>query len=450
MEKLLIIENTTVITMDGPNHIIENASIVINGKQIVKITAADDVRSKYPQAQFIDGKGKLALPGLINSHTHVAMSLQKGVTLMMDDGLYRIMWPVEKNLTSEDVYIGALAGAAETLKAGSTTIVDHYFFADEIAKATTEIGVRGVLGHTIMSYHGPIIGEREFNAGIAFVDEWQDRHPLVTPWLAPHATDTVSKAWLIKLREIASEKNVGLHLHLAQTQKEQNYINDEYGMGCVEYLDEIGFLGPDVIAAHSIFITESEMDLLAESKAHPVYCPMGHSLNARPARAWDMLKRGVKVLIATDCVTSNNVMDLLGELKMAGAAQKMLTGDTTAMPALKILEMVTVDAAEAIGMGDRLGRIKPGYLADIILVDFHNLSTAPNYSYLDNLIYCCNGRDVHTVIVNGEIVVQDHKLTTMDEDALTDEIEARGQLLINKAIQGDAELEKDLRRVHSP
>lgn len=448
MEEHLIIENTTVITMDESKNILENATVVIKGDQILEITTAVDIRSKYPRAQYIDGKGKLALPGLINSHTHVAMSLQKGVTLMMDDGLYRVMWPVEKNLTSEDVYIGALAGAAETLKAGSTTVVDHYFFANETANAVTKIGVRGVLGHTIMSYHGPIIGEKEFDAGIAFLNEWHNRHPLVTPWLAPHATDTVSKAWLIKLREIASEKNAGLHLHLAQTQKERQYINEEYGMGCVEYLDDIGVLGPDVIAAHCIFITESEIDLLAESGAHPVYCPMGHSLNARPARAWDMLKKGVSVLIATDCVTSNNVMDLLGELKMAGAAQKTLTGDTTAMPALKILEMVTVDAAEAIGMGDKLGRIKPGYLADIILVDFHNLSTAPNYSYLDNLIYCCNGRDVHTVIVNGDIVVQDHKLITMDEDGLTDEIEARGQMLIKKAIQGDAELENVLTRTH--
>ena len=447
MEEYLIIENTTAITMDETGKIRKNAHIVIKGTQIVEVTDSEDIRTKYPSAHFIDGKRKVALPGLINAHTHIAMSLQKGVTLMMDDGLYRVMWPVEKNLTSNDVYIGALAGAAEAVKGGATTVVDHYFFAEDVANATTEVGVRGIVGHTIMSHQGPITGEKELNEGIQFVDRWKDRHPLITPWLAPHATDTVSKDWLIKLRDIATEKNVGLHLHVAQSLKERNYINDKYGMGCVEYLSEINFLGPDVIAAHCIFITESEMDLLASSKTHPVYCPMGHSLNARPAKAWKMLQKGVDVLLATDCVTSNNVMDLLGELRIAGAAQKIITEDSTAMPARKMLEMVTVDAAAAIGMSDKLGRLIPGYQADVILVDFYNLSTSPNYSYFDNIIYCCNGRDVDTVIVNGEIVVQDHQLKTMDEDALAEEIEARGQMLIKKAIQGDAELETLLNKL---
>lgn len=443
MDRPLCIENVIAVTMDEDRTVLKNAFIVIEGDRIVEVSEDAEVRSKYPTAQLIDGCGKVALPGLINAHTHISMSLQKGVTLMLDDGLYRVMWPVEKNLTSEDVYIGGLAGAAEALKGGATTVVDHYFFAESVAKAVTEIGVRGVLGHTIMSRMGPIIGERELEAGIDFVDAWKDRHPLVKPWLAPHATDTVSKEWLLKLRQVATDKNVGLHLHVAQTQKERAYVNDQFGMDCIAYLDEIGFLGPDVLAAHCIFIAEEEMDLMAESGAHPVYCPMAHSLNARSQKAWKMLQKGVGVLLATDCVTTNNVMDLYGELRVAGAAQKLLSGDAAALPATRILEMATVDGAAAIGMADSLGQLVAGYLADVILVDFDHLSTAPNYSLIDNLVYCCNGRDIDTVIVNGEIVVRDHELQTMDETELKDEITARGHMLINKAVQDDAEL-KDL------
>lgn len=442
MGEQIIIEHTTVVTMDESRRVVKNASLLIEGNKIAEVSEAKDLREKYPSAQYIDGRGKVALPGLINAHTHVSMSLQKGVTLMMDDGLYRVMWPVEKNLTREDVYIGALAGAAESVKGGSTTVVDHYFFAEEVAQAVSEVGLRGVVGHTIMSQHGPITGERELEAGIALIEDWKDRHPLVTPWLSPHATDTVSQDWLIKLRELATKLGVGLHLHVAQSRKEQAFINDKYNMGCIEYLDDIGFLGPDVIAAHCIFISEDEMALLAESGAHPVYCPMGHALNARSQKAWKMEEKGVGVLLGTDCVTSNNVMDLLGELRIAGVAQKLLSEDSTVLPASRLLEMVTVDAAAAIGMGDQLGRIKPGYQADIILVDFFNLSTSPNYSLLDNLVYCCNGRDVDTVIVNGQVVVQDHELKTMDEAELAMEIEARGHKLIGMAIQDDEELKQ--------
>ncbi len=443
MKAQLIIENVIAVTMDENREVLKNALIVIEGERITAVTEDGDVRKKYPGAQVIDGRGKVALPGLINAHTHISMSLQKGVTLMLDDGLYRVMWPVEKNLTGEDVYIGGLAGAAEALKGGATTVVDHYFFAEDVARAVTEVGVRGVVGHTIMSRMGPITGERELAAGIDFLDAWKDRNPLVIPWLAPHATDTVAKDWLLKLRRVATDKKVGLHLHVAQTTKERDYIQGEYGMGCIEYLDEIGFLGPDVLAAHCIFISEDEMDLMAESGAHPLYCPMAHSLNARSQEAWKMLQKGVGVLLATDCVTTNNVMDLYGELRIAGAAQKLMSGDAAALPATKILEMATIDGAAAIGMGDCLGRLIPGYLADVILVDFDHLATAPNYSLIDNLVYCCNGRDVHTVIVNGQVVVRDHTLQTLDENELKDQITDRGNTLINKAVQGDAEL-KDL------
>jgi len=350
------------------------------------------------------------------------------------------MWPVERSLTPDDCYIGALVGGAEALKGGTTCVVDHYFHMEQVARATTELGLRGVLGHTIMSRLGPITGKREFEEAVAFVHRWKGRHPLVTPWLAPHASDTVSPEWLDSIREIATGDGVGIHLHLAQSLQERAYIQEQHGVGCVEYLYDAGFLGEDVLAAHCIYIDEHEMDLLAESGAHPLYCPMGHALSGRPQRAWELLQRGAGVLIGTDCVCTNNVMDIVGELRIAGASQKQLTGNREAMPASKILEMVTVDAAEAIGMGDQLGVIEPGYLADLTVLDFEGLHTAPSYSLLDNIVYCCNGRDVATVIVNGRVVVQDGELLTADETDLVHLVEERGRALMRRAVEKEEDL----------
>lgn len=440
MTNHLVIENITILTMNSAREIKENASIVINGSQITEIGSADEIRTQFPDARYMDGKGKVVMPGLINCHTHIAMSLQKGITMAVPDGLYRVMWPVEKVLTPEDIYTGALIGGAEALLGGSTTIVDHYFHMEEITQATLKLGLRGALGHTIMSRLGPITGEHELREGIDFARRWKGKHELVMPMLAPHASDTVAPEWLKELREIATSEELRLHLHLAQSQRELDYIREQHGMGCVEYLEDIDFLGEDVLAAHCIHVDDHELDILARSGAHPVYCPMGHSLGGKPMRAWELLQRGAGALIGTDCVTSNNVMDLAGELRIAGAAQKQLTGDRTAMPSMKILEMVTVDAAKAIGMEGKLGSLAPGYLADLVVLDIAGLHAAPNYSLADTIIYACTGRDVDTVIVNGQVVVKGGKLNTVDETELVEMAERYGQKLMKRAVENDPEL----------
>lgn len=447
MRKEWLIENATVVTMNEKREILPQASIYIRDERIAAIGNKEALRQMNPQAEKLNAAGMVALPGLINSHTHIPMSLQKGITLAVTDGVYRVMWPVEKNLKPEDVYIGALAGGAEALLGGSTTVVDHYFFAEQTARAVCELGLRGVIAHTLMSRIGPFTGEKELEEGIDFVRRWKGRHPLVIPWLGPHASESVSPEWFLKLRQAACDEGVGLHMHLAQSTQERDYIKKQHGKGCVEYLAEIGVLDKDVLAAHCIFISEDEMDILAKTGAHPIYCPMGHSLGGKPAQAWKMIQKGADVLIGTDAATSNNVMDLAGELRMAGAAQKQLTNDPLAMPSYKILEMVTVNAAAAIGMQGQLGTLAPGYLADLILLDFRRISTAPAYSLLDTIVYCCNGRDVNTVFVNGRMVVRDGKLLTLDEGELIKNINNRGRSLMNRAVKGDAELEALFRSI---
>ena len=434
------IKDATLITMNEKREVLTSSTILIKDNHIAAIGAAEEVLADHPGIDVIDGHGKVVLPGLINAHTHIAMSLQKGVTQAVPEGLYRVMWPVEKALTSEDIYDGALIGGAEALINGCTTVVDHYFQMEEIAKATTKLGLRGFLGHTIMSRLGPFTGEQELREGIDFVSRWKGKHALVMPMLAPHASDTVSTSWLKELRQEADRLQVGLHLHLAQSTRERDTINAQFGMGCVEYLADIGFLQADVLAAHCIYIEDREVGIFAQTGAHPIYCPMAHSLSGIPMRAWEMLQTGAGALIATDCVCNNNVMDLLGELRIAGAAQRQLTGDRTVMPSMKILEMVTVDAAAAIGMAGQLGALIPGYLADLTVVNMHGLHAVPNYSVVDNIIYTCTGRDVEMVVVNGEIIVQDGKLLTADEDELIALAETKGRALIKRAVENDTDL----------
>ena len=440
MSGTTLITNATVVTMNAARDVLYGSTIAIEDNRIAALGPTEALRANYPEAEVIDGTGKVVLPGLINAHTHISMSLQKGITMAVPDGLYRVMWPVERSLTAEDCYVGGLIGGAEALKGGTTCVVDHYFHMEQVARATIELGLRGVLGHTIMSRLGPITGEPELEEGIDFVRRWKGRHPLVHPWLAPHATDTVDRAWLLRLREVATAEGVGLHLHVAQSPREEAYIREQYGMGCVEYLDDLGFLGPDVLAAHCLYIEEAEIELFLKSGAHPLYCPVGHAAHGNPQRAWEMLQRGIGVLIGTDCVCTNNEMNLVSELRVAGLSQKQLTKDFLAMPPLKILEMVTCDAAAAIGMGDRLGTLAPGYLADLVLLDFDGLHAVPNYALLDNIIYTCHGRDVNTVIVNGQVVVRDHALKTMDERDLVAMARKAGPALIQRALASEEDL----------
>jgi len=440
MSEELIIENTSIVTMNADREVLKNASIAVSGEKIAALGSPDAIREKFPNASVIDGRGKVVLPGLINCHTHISMSLQKGLTLAIPEGIYRVMWPVEKALTEEDVYSGALIGGAEALLNGATSIVDHYFHMEHIARATTQLGLRGFLGHTIMSRLGPITGEEELQKGIDFVEKWKTQEPLVTPMLAPHASDTVKPAWFEIIKAEAERQGVGIHMHLAQSTRERDYIQETYGMGCVEFMEDLGLLDANLLAAHCIFIDEAENDRLAKSGANPIYCPMVHATSGRPMAAWKLRQKGANLLIGTDSVCNNNVMDITGELRIAGASQKQLNDDGQAMPSMAILEAVTVNPARALGLGDRLGTLAPGYLADLVLLDMSGLHAAPNYSLIDNIIYTCTGRDVEMVMVNGEIVVEKGRLLTADEDELVQMAEETGRALVRRAVDNDPEL----------
>lgn len=441
----LLISGGAVLTMDASRTVLPKGAVAVAGRHIVAVGSIQSVKEQVSARQTIDAAGCVVMPGLLNTHTHLAMNVQRGLSTTVPDALYRIMWPIERSLTGKDCYVGTLLGAAEALKAGTTTVNDHYFFMEDIARATTQVGIRGVLGHTIMTRDGPFVGQAEFDEGVAFVRQWQGRHPLVHPALAPHAPDTVSPAWLRELRTLATELGVPLHLHLAQSQHEVETVRSEYGLGSVEHLHRLGFLGPDVVAAHCIYVSERELSLLAESGTHAVYCPRTHALYGRSQRAVEAMARGVSVVLGDDYTGRDFGFDLFAEMQAAAMVQRETTGDAQALPATKLLEMVTVDAARALGLAGQVGALVPGYLADLIVLQLETLHTTPAFDIADTVVFGCTGRDVRTVLVDGEIVVQEGRLTQVDVAAVIEQARATSTALLDRALARDDKLRQRLR-----
>ena len=440
----LLISGGALLTMDARRTVLRDGAVAIAGRHIVAAGPTQAMQEQIVAKLTIDATNCIVMPGLINAHTHLAMNLQRGLSTSVPDAIYRIMWPIERALTGKDCYTGTLLGAAEALKAGTTTVNDHYFFMEDIARATTEVGIRAVLGHTIMTRHGPFVGQKEFDKGVAFVQRWQGSHPLVHPALAPHAPDTVSPEWLRRLRVLATELGVRLHLHLAQSQREVETIYAEQGTGAVDHLHRLSFLGPDVIAAHCIYISDREITLLSESGTHAVYCPRTHALCGRSLRAVEAMAQGVNVVLGDDYSGCDFGLDLFAEMQAAAMVQREMNINSQALLAMKLLEMVTVDGARALGLEGQIGALEPGYLADVVVLELGQLHTTPAFDVANTVVFGCSGRDVHTVLVDGQIVVEAGRLTRVDETALVEGARATSAALLDRALASDDELRQRL------
>ncbi len=409
----ILIKNAYVVTMDSNDRILKDAAIAIEGNRILDIGPSKEIIASYDAKEEINASDMIVLPGFINAHTHIAMCIISRLGREQKDRLYKVYWPMEKAWIPEDCYKAALMGAAEALLFGTTCIVDHYFFMEEIAKATTELGIRGVLGHTIMTEDGPWTGRAEFEKGVSFVKRWKGKHPLVIPCLAPHAPDTVSPDWLAELREIASEQNVKIHMHLSQSRREVSKVRGAWGKGArspVDLLHKLKILGPDLIAAHCIHVDEQDLKLLSQARTNVVYCPSTYALGGSYAKATKMLELGIRVLIGTDARPA----DMIEEMRAAAMTQRQLTGNPSAMGFKNLLRMATIDSAKALGLGDKLGSLEKGKIADLILINMKKPHMNPRFDPRANVVYNANGNDVDTVIVDGKIVVKKGSLTKHD------------------------------------
>ncbi|MFN2441360.1 MAG: amidohydrolase [Thermoanaerobaculia bacterium] len=419
IEADLIVRAGTVLTMAGPN--IEDGAVAIRGGEILEVGPAATILARYQAPDLIDAPEGAMLPGLVNAHTHVPMTLFRGIADDRDlmDWLENYIFPAEaRNVDAEFVRWGTMLAAAEMIRTGTTTFADMYYFESEIAAATHDVGLRAVLGETMIDFPAP--DNKTWEEAVAyvrrFVANWKD-HPLITPALAPHAPFTVSKEHLLEVRRLASELGVPILIHVAETENEVQQVTESTGASPVAYLESIGFLGDDVVAAHTVHLTSDEIAILARRGVGSAHNPESNMMLASgvaPVPA--LLAAGVDVGLGTDGPAgSNNDLDLISEMASAARLQKVVREDPRALSARTALELATIGGARALGLDAKIGTLEPGKRADLILIDLSEPGTQPVYSVESAIVYATDGSHVTTTIVDGRILMRDKRLLTVDE-----------------------------------
>jgi 5-methylthioadenosine/S-adenosylhomocysteine deaminase len=419
----ILIQGGLVVTMDQERRVIEGGTVAIRDGVIVAVGEARELAEQYTADEVIDATGKVIIPGLINTHTHVPMTLFRGIAddLELHEWLTQYIFPAEaRNVTEPFVRAGTRLALAEMIRGGVTTFCDMYYFEEAIAEETAKAGVRGVLGQAIVDFPAPDhkTPAATFTATEQFVRKWKG-HPLIVPAFAPHAPYTVSKTNLQRARRLADEYEVPLIIHVSETHDEVDRITKEQGASPIHYLHKIGVLGRRTIAAHAIHVSSSEMDLLAETGTGVSHNPHSNmKLASGVAPVPDMLARGIAVGLGTDGAASNNDLDLWDEMDMAAKLHKVFTRNPQAVPAIEAFAMATINGAKALHLDDITGSLESGKRADVAIVDLNGLHQYPRYNIYSTLVYTTKAADVRTVVINGRVVMKDRQLLTLDEEAI--------------------------------
>ena len=418
----IVITGGTVLTMAGPN--IENGAVAIDDGRIVAVGKSGDIAKRYTGRTVIDARGMAVLPGFVNAHTHVPMTLFRGIADDRDlmDWLQNYIFPAEaRNVDPEFVKWGTRLAAAEMIRSGTTTFADMYYFESDIARETKAAGLRGVLGETVLDFPAP--DNKTWADAMAysraFVKKWKgDR--LITPAIAPHAPYTVSREHLIEVRRLATEIGAPILIHVSETRDELKQIAAKTnGMTPLAYLDSLGFLGPDVEIAHGVWLTPDEMQTLAARKVGVAHCPESNMMLASGIAPVIQLQRaGVNVGLGTDGPAgSNNNLDMIEEAASAARLQKISRSDPKALTAREVLQMATLDGARALNMADRIGSLEAGKRADIAIIDLQSPKVQPVYSVESAIVYAASGSSVVTTICDGKILMRNGKVLTVDVPA---------------------------------
>ena len=417
-DNTILIKNALILS---PNTNFENKqSILIKDNLIAEISPEID---ESDVSKTIDATGKIVLPGLINTHTHLSMTLFRGLAddLSLDSWLNDHIWPMEANLNGDYCYIGALLGAVELIKSGTTTFSDMYFYMEDVARAVDEAGIRAVLSYGMIDFGDEEKRKNEINENLTLFkacDGMADGR--IKVFFGPHSPYTASEELLIKVRELADEYNMGIHIHVSETQKEIEDVSAEKGLRPFEYLDKIGFLGPDVVAAHSVWLSDNEIEIIKKNNVKISHNPCSNmKLASGIAPVSKLIENDICVSIGTDGASSNNNLDLIEELKTASLLQKVSTLDPKVLTSDEAVAMGTIKGAETLGLESEIGSIEVGKKADIILIDTNSANMVPDSSSLSsNIIYSANGSNVDTTICDGKILMENKKLTILDKEEI--------------------------------
>jgi 5-methylthioadenosine/S-adenosylhomocysteine deaminase len=425
----LLITNATIVTMNPSRQIIEDGAIAVSGDSIVYVGSLSDFRAQNSKGitatQTIDAKGKLVLPGFINGHTHAAMTLLRGIKndVTLDDWLRNYIFPAEaKNVNEDFVRWGTRLGIAEMLRSGITTYADMYYFEDAVAEETKAAGMRAILGETFIDFPAP---DNKSEPEMLFYTEkflkrWQG-DPLIHAAPAPHSIYTCSQKTLQDAAALARKYHAPILIHVAETKKELDDSRATNGTTPVQYLNKIGILGPDVLAAHCIFVDETDRKILADKNVGCVHNPSSNMMLASGvAPVAEERAAGIAVGLGTDGPAgSNNDLDLMEEMDLAAKLQKITKMDPRALGAQAVVEMATIDGARALHLDKEIGSLEIGKKADLILIGLDAPNAVPMYDIYSQLAYALKSSDVETVVIGGRIVMRDRRLLTVKQDEAT-------------------------------
>ncbi len=412
-----------VLPMDEGLTVIKDGAIAVSGTNILEVGTSKEISKKYASEAIIMGEGKAVFPGLINTHTHAAMVYFRGIAddLPLKEWLENHIWPAENRWLGPEFISDAIELAClEMLKGGVTTYNDMYFYEDAAGKAAKKIGMRAVLGVGILDFPSKSANTTDeyFANAESFIKNWKGDE-LITPCIAPHALYTCGTESLKRARRIADKYDIPIHIHLSETKWEVNEIKNRYRMTPVEYLDSLGFLDEKVLAAHCIWVEDDEIDLLAKRKVGVSHCMESNlKLASGFAPVVTMLMAGIKVTFGTDGAASNNDLNILSEMSTTAKVHKALSNNPTVLDAKTVLLMATKWSAEVLGLGDKIGSIEKGKIADIVTINLKKPHLTPMYDVYSHIVYAAMASDVDTVMVNGKVVVNNSKFCNGDEEKI--------------------------------
>ena len=451
MADLLII-NGLVVTLDNQRRIIENGAVAVERNRIAAIGKSDKITREYQADKVIDADGMAVLPGLVDCHVHLAQALIRGCAddVPLIPWLRDYVWVLQGNFTPDDGRASAELAMAEFIRSGTTTFVEcmihHRYGFNGIAEAVDQVGMRAVLSKIVMDmpgygleegimYEGMIEEKDEtISETVDMLRRWHGHDGRIQVWFGPRTPGACTPDLYREIVELARQHRTGITMHLAEVKDDVHYTKREFGKLPAEFAEDLGLGGRNVLLAHTVWLTQPEIEILGRSNTNTVHCPSSNmKLGSGIAKIPEMIEAGVNVSLGCDGGPSNNAYDMLREMKIAALLQKVRTHDPTRLEAETVLEMATVNGAKAVGLEHEIGSLEEGKKADIILLSLRKPHLTPIFSLASNLVYAANGGDVETTIVDGRILMENRRLLTLNEDGILEEARRRGRSLVERA-----------------
>jgi len=449
----MLFTNATVITMNPDRDIILDGAVAVAGNRIVAVGKTEALVHQFAGDEVVNVRGKLIIPGLIDTHVHLAQALIRGCAddMALIQWLCDRVWVLQGNFTEDDGYVSARLCIAEMLKSGTTTFLEsmlaHRYGFNGIARAVEESGIRACLAGIVMdigtyatqtnSMHPGMVESRETSL-LGVLDmhsKWEGAaNDRIHVWFGPRTPGGVTSELYREMSDLAHQRNMGITMHLAEVEADKIYLNEKFGLSPVYYAESVGLLGPKTVLVHMVWLTQADIDKLAATATSVSHNPSSNSkLASGVCKVPQMLASGVNVALGCDGGPSNNDYDLIREMKLAAIIHKAVTNDPLIVPAETVLEMATINGARSLGLADEIGSLEVGKKADLVVIDLNRLHTTPSVNPVSTVVYAATGGEVDMVVVDGRIVVEQGQLLTMDEEEVMAEARQHATALYSRA-----------------